>query len=314
MGRKRKGEPIDGWVVIDKPLGVSAAGAVNTVRRTLNAAKAGHAGTLDPLATGVLPIALGEATKTITYLVEATKGYRFTLRWGQATATDDAEGEVIEESDARPDEAAIEAALPRFIGTIDQIPPAYSAVKVEGKRAYAIARGAKARGGGEIPDLKPRPVRIDEISLIRVIDRDHAEFLVSCGKGTYMRALARDIARALGTVGHVVKLRRTRVGPFTEDQAISLEDFAALGHSAAASGHLLPVETVLDDIPALAMTESEVDRLRRGQPVPVIRTVNRERIRDLADGTILCAVKDGKLIAYTRLDGRLVHPVRVLNR
>jgi tRNA pseudouridine55 synthase len=309
MARKRKGEAIDGWVVIDKPLGVSAAQAVNTVRRTLNAAKAGHAGTLDPLATGVLPIALGEATKTVTYFVEATKGYRFTLRWGQATATDDAEGKVIEESDARPDAAAIEAVLPRFIGTVEQVPPAYSAVKVEGKRAYAIARG-----GGETPVLEPRPVRIDEITLARVIDRDRAEFLVSCGKGTYMRALARDIARALGTVGHVVKLRRTRVGPFTEDQAISLEDFAALGHSAAASGHLLPVETVLDDIPALAMTESEADRLRRGQPVPVIRTVNRERIRDLADGTILCAVQDGKLIAYTRLDGRMVHPVRVLNR
>jgi len=314
MARKRKGEAIDGWVVIDKPLGISAAGAVNKVRRTLNAAKAGHAGTLDPLATGILPIALGEATKTITYLVEATKGYRFTARWGQATATDDAEGEIVEESETRPDEAAIEAVLPRFTGTIEQVPPAYSAVKVESKRAYAIARGAKSRGEGETPVLEPRPVRIDEIALARVIDRDHAEFLVSCGKGTYMRALARDIARALGTVGHVVELRRTRVGPFTEDQAISLEDFAALGHSAAASGHLLPVETVLDDIPALAMTESEADRLRRGQPVPVIRTVNRERIRDLADGTILCAVQDGKLIAYTRLDGRMVHPVRVLNR
>lgn len=314
MGRRRKGEPVDGWVVIDKPAGVSAAQAVNTVRRSLNAAKAGHAGTLDPLATGVLPIALGEATKTITYLVEGAKGYRFTARWGQATATDDAEGEVIEESDVRPDAAAIEAVLPRFTGVIEQVPPAFSAVKIAGQRAYAIARRAKATGGGETPELKPRQVRIDEITLARVVDRDHAEFLVSCGKGTYMRALARDIARALGTVGHVAKLRRTRVGPFTEDQAISLEDFAALGHSAAASGHLLPVETVLDDIPALAMTESEADRLRRGQPVPVIRTVNRERIRDLADGTILCAVQDGKLIAYTRLDGRMVHPVRVLNR
>jgi len=309
MVRNRKGEAVDGWVVIDKPLGVSAAQAVNTVRRTLNAAKAGHAGTLDPLATGILPVALGEATKTVTYLVEAKKGYRFTLRWGRATATDDAEGETVAESEVRPDAAAIEAILPRFTGLIEQVPPSYSAVKIEGKRAYAIARG-----GGETPELKPRQVRVDEIRLARVIDPDHAEFLVSCGKGTYMRSLARDIARALGTVGHVAKLRRTRVGPFTEDQAISLEDFATLGHSAAASGHLLPVETVLDDIPALAMTESEADRLRRGQPVPVIRTVNRERIRDLADGTILCAVQNGKLIAYTRLDGRMVHPVRVLNR
>jgi tRNA pseudouridine55 synthase len=309
MARKRKGEPVDGWVVIDKPAGVSAASAVNTVRRSLNAAKAGHAGTLDPLATGVLPVALGEATKTITYLVEGEKGYRFTLRWGRATATDDTEGEVIEESDVRPDKAAVEAVLPRFTGTIEQVPPAFSAVKVAGRRAYAIARG-----GGETPELKPRQVRIDAITLARVLDRDHAEFLVSCGKGTYMRALARDIARALGTVGHVAALRRTRVGPFTEERAISLEDFATLGHSAAASGHLLPVETVLDDIPALAMTESEADRLRRGQPVPVIRSVNRERIRDLADGAIVCAVQNGKLIAYTRLDGRMVHPVRVLNR
>ena len=208
----------------------------------------------------------------------------------------------------RPDKAAIEAMLPSFIGTVTQVPPAFSAIKVEGRRAYAIARG-----GGETPVLEPRPVRIDAISLSRLIDRDHAEFLVTCGKGTYMRALARDIARALGTVGHVASLRRTRVGPFTEEQAISLEDFAALGHSAAASGHLLEVETVLDDIPALALTNSEADRLRRGQPVPVIRTANRERIRDLADATILCAVQDGKLIAYTRLDGRMVHPVRVLN-
>jgi len=308
MGRKRRGEAIDGWIIIDKPVGISAAGAVNTVRRTLNAAKAGHAGTLDPLATGVLPIALGEATKTITYLVDAEKGYRFTARWGRATATDDAEGEIVEESALRPDKAAVEAVLPSFTGTISQVPPVFSAIKVEGRRAYAIARG-----GGETPVLEARPVRIDAISLIRLIDRDHAEFLVTCGKGTYMRALARDIARALGTVGHVASLRRTRVGPFTEEQAISLEDFAALGHSAAASGHLLEVETVLDDIPALALTTSEADRLRRGQPVPVIRTANRERIRDLADGTILCAVQDGKLIAYTRLDGRMVHPVRVLN-
>lgn len=308
MGRRRRGEAIDGWVVIDKPAGISAAGAVNTVRRTLNAAKAGHAGTLDPLATGVLPIALGEATKTITYLVETEKGYRFTARWGRATATDDAEGEIVEESAVRPGKAAIEAVLPSFTGTISQVPPAFSAIKVDGRRAYAIARG-----GGATPVLEARPVRIDAISLIRLIDSDHAEFLVTCGKGTYMRALARDIARALGTVGHVASLRRTRVGPFTEEQAISLEDFAALGHSAATSGHLLEVETVLDDIPALALTTSEADRLRRGQPVPVIRTANRERIRDLADGTILCAVQDGKLIAYTRLDGRMVHPVRVLN-
>ena len=307
MARRRKGEPVDGWVVLDKPVGVSSAQAVSKVRRALNAQKAGHAGTLDPLATGVLPIALGEATKTVTCLVDAVKTYRFTVRWGIATATDDAEGEPVARSAARPDAAAIGAALGKLVGAIEQVPPAYSAVKVEGRRAYALARG------GAAPELKPRVVRIDEFVLARVIDADHAEFLVTSGKGAYMRALARDLARLLGTVGHVAALRRTRVGPFAEDQAISLEDFVGLGHSAAASGHLLDVETVLDDIPALAVTESEAGRLRRGQPVPVIRASNRERIQDLADGTVLCALSNGKLVAFTRLQGRQVHPVRVLN-
>ena len=307
MGRRRKGRQINGWVIVDKPAGVSSAHAVARVRRTLDAAKAGHAGTLDPLATGVLPVALGEATKTITYLLDAKKSYRFTLRWGIATATDDAEGAVIEESDGRPEAAAIRAALPAFTGRISQTPPAFSAVKIGGKRAYAIARA-----DGD-PKLQPRTVSIESIELAEVIDEDHARFLVTCGKGTYMRALARDLARALGTVGHVADLRRIAVGPFNEEMAISLEEFASLGHSAAASGHLLAVETVLDDIPALAVTESEAGRLRRGQPVPVIRSANQERIRDLVDGAVLCALSNGKLVAYTRLEGRQVHPVRVLN-
>ena len=307
MARRRKGEKIDGWVIIDKPKGGSSAQAVARVRGTLGAMKAGHAGTLDPLATGILPIALGEATKTITYLVDTAKSYRFTLRWGIATTTDDAEGEVCEESARRPDEAAIRAALPDFTGQIEQTPPAFSAIKVAGKRAYAIARA-----DGD-PKLDSRIVRIDRFELEEILDDDHAVFLVTCGKGAYMRALARDLARALGTVGHVADLRRTAVGPFHEDMAISLEDFTSLGHSEAALGHLLAVETVLDDIPALAVTESEAGRLRAGQPVPVIRSVNQERIRDLADGAVLCALSNGKLVAYTRLEGRQVHPVRVLN-
>ena len=307
MGRRRKGRPINGWVIIDKSLGVSSAHAVARVRRTLDAMKAGHAGTLDPLATGILPIALGEATKTITYLIDARKSYRFTLRWGIATKTDDGEGEVTERSDVRPDASAIRAALPGFVGDISQTPPAFSAVKIDGKRAYAIARA-----DGEVK-LEPRQVRVDSFALDKLVDEDHAVFLVTCGKGTYMRALARDLARALGTVGHVAELRRTAVGPFTEEMAISLEEFASLGHSEAALGHLLAVETVLDDIPALAVTESEAGRLRHGQPVPVIRSANQERIRDLADGAVLCALSDGKLVAYTRLEGRQVHPVRVLN-
>ncbi len=307
MGRRRKGQRINGWVIVDKPVGVSSAHAVARVRRTLDAMKAGHAGTLDPLATGVLPVALGEATKTITYLVDASKSYRFTLRWGIATKTDDAEGEIVERSDKRPDGSAIRAALAAFTGRISQTPPDFSAVKIDGKRAYAIARA-----DGEVK-LQPRIVRVDRFELDKVVDEDHARFLVTCGKGTYMRALARDLARALGTVGHVADLRRIAVGPFNEEMAISLEEFASLGHSEAALGHLLAVETVLDDIPALAVTESEAGRLRRGQPVPVIRSANQERIRDLADGAVLCALSDGKLVAYTRLEGRQVHPVRVLN-
>jgi tRNA pseudouridine55 synthase len=307
MARRRKGEAIDGWVVVDKPLGMSSAHAVTKVRRTLNAAKAGHAGTLDPLATGVLPVALGEATKTVTYLMDAEKAYRFTVRWGQATATDDAEGEIVAASDHRPDEAAIRAVLPEFTGAIEQTPPAFSAVKVEGERAYALARADRA------PEMLPRTVQIHALELEALPDRDHAVLVARCGKGAYMRALARDLARALGTVGHVAKLRRVAVGPFTETMAISLADFVALGHSAAALEHVLPVETVLDDIPALAVTESEADRLRRGQPVPVIRTANRDRIQGLADDTVLCALLGGKLIAFTRLKGRQVHPVRVLN-
>ncbi len=307
MGRRRKGRKINGWVILDKPVGISSAHAVARVRRTLDAAKAGHAGTLDPLASGVLPVALGEATKTITYLVDASKTYRFTVRWGIATATDDAEGAVVARSDGRPDGPAIRAALPAFTGEISQTPPAFSAIKIDGKRAYAIARA-----DGD-PKLQPRKVRIDRLELKEVVDEDHAIFLVTCGKGTYMRALARDLARALGTVGHVAELRRTAVGPFNEEMAISLEEFASLGHSEAALGHLLAVETVLDDIPALAVTESEASRLRAGQPVPVIRSANQERIRDLADGAVLCALSNGKLVAYTRLEGRQVHPVRVLN-
>ena len=307
MARRRKGRPVHGWVVLDKPAGVTSAQAVARVRRTLDAAKAGHAGTLDPLATGVLPIALGEATKATTYLVDAEKVYRFVVRWGLATATDDAEGDVTETSGARPDAAAIAAVLPRFVGAIEQVPPAFSAIKVDGERAYALARADRA------PELASRTVQVESIELCGRPDPDHAEFLVRCGKGTYIRALARDIAVALGTVGHVAGLRRTAVGPFTEAVAISLDDFEGLGGSAAASHHLLPVETVLDDIPALAVTESEAGRLRRGQPVPVIRKANRECIEALADGAVLSALHDRRLVAFVRLDGRMVHPVRVLN-
>ena len=305
---RRRGRPIHGWLIVDKPAGLSSAAVVARVRYLLDAAKAGHAGSLDPIATGILPVALGEATKTIAYVMDGTKRYRFTVRWGEARSTDDIEGEVVGESSVRPGEAEIKAALARFTGEILQVPPVYSAIKVEGRRSYDLARADMAH------ELEARTVRVDRFELVAMPDRDHAEFEVECGKGTYMRALARDLAEALGTVGHVAALRRTAVGPYGEGDAISLDKLGTLGHSAADSEYLLAVETALDDIPALVLTESEAGRLRHGQPVAVLRAANRDCIRDLANGDVLCALSGGKLVALTRLEGNQVFPVRVLNQ
>ncbi|HEX7005520.1 MAG TPA: tRNA pseudouridine(55) synthase TruB [Alphaproteobacteria bacterium] len=299
--------PVHGWIVLDKPAGPSSAKAVAAVRRILGAEKAGHAGTLDPLATGVLPIALGEATKAMPYLADAPKSYRFTVAWGEARDTDDAAGRIVVTGAARPSAEAIRAVLPAFVGTIEQVPPAYSALKVGGRRAYALARADRP------PKLAARPVRVDRLSLVAVPDPDHAVFEVRCGKGFYVRSLARDLAVALGTVGHVSALTRTAVGPFTLERAISLAKLERLGHSAAGSEYLFPVETALDDIPALALTESEADRLRRGLPVPIPRTARPESSRYLAEGAVVCAKSGGKVVAFTRVDGDLVRPVRVLN-
>ncbi len=307
MGRNRKGQLVNGWVVVDKPLGLTSTQVVGRVRRVFNARKVGHGGTLDPLATGLLPIALGEATKTVPYVMEGRKTYRFTLRWGQATTTDDTEGEVIATSDRRPAEAEIKAALPRFQGVIDQVPPNFSAIKVAGRRAYDRARAQ------EVFELDPRPVTIHRLELAAVEGPDRASFEVICGKGAYMRSLARDLGAALGCYAHVVALRRTAVGPFTQDHAISLESLEALGHSAAASGALLPIETALDDIPALALTEIEANRLRRGQAVSMLARVNRERIREFENGLIVFATTGGKPVALARYEAGDIHPVRVLN-
>ena len=302
---RRKGEAINGWLVLDKPLGVSSSRAVGRVRRALGAAKAGHGGTLDPLATGILPIALGEATKTVAWAMRGEKTYRFELRWGEATATDDAEGEVTATSPVRPSAAAIEAVLPRFRGLIIQRPPAFSALKVSGQRAYALARA-------ETPvDLAPRAVEIAALRLLRIIDPDTAELEARVGKGTYIRALGRDLAAALGTLGHIVALRRLAVGPFREDQAISLEILESLGHSAPAFGHLLPVETALDDIPALALTEAEADRLRHGASVPL--TASPGRLDPLQHGAIIRATACGKLVALVEIEAGALRPVRVMN-
>ena len=310
MSRARKGEKIDGWLVVDKPSGITSAGVVNRVKRLLNAAKAGHAGTLDPIATGVLPIALGEATKTAAYAVGGSKSYRFTVRWGERRATDDIEGEVTATSDKRPSEGEILAVLPGFHGTIEQVPPIYSAVKVAGQRSYELARA------GETPELEARRVLIDRFELVELVDRDRAIFEVTCGKGAYMRGLVRDLALALGTYGHIAALRRTSVGRFGEAGAISLDKLEALGHIAAALEHLLPVETALDDIPALALTEIEAKLLKSGRPVQVLRTADKALIDEMAEGDVVCAMAGGRPVALTRVGHNPVlqlRPVRVLN-
>ncbi len=254
---------INGWIILDKPLGLSSAQGVAAVKRILRGAgirpdRIGHGGTLDPLATGVLPIAIGEATKLAGRMLDASKGYDFTVQWGTATATEDAEGAVVATSDARPTDREIAAILPRFTGPIDQVPPAYSALKVDGQRAYALARA------GATVELATRHVTIHSLDL-RNTTPDSATFAASVSKGTYIRSLARDIAVALGTVGHVVMLRRTRAGPFSLERAITLDKFEALVQGAQLEQVLLPLMAGLDDIPALAIDPEQAAALRQGR-------------------------------------------------
>ena len=300
MSRRKTGDKVDGWVILDKPVGLGSTPAVSRVRRLFGAQKAGHGGTLDPLASGVLPIALGEATKTVPFVMDGRKEYRFTLRFGQARSTEDAEGEVTATSDARPSDAAIRCALAAFVGEVEQVPPAFSALKVDGKRAYDLARA------GQPVALKPRRVLIERLELLGRPDTDHADFVVSCGKGTYIRSLGRDLALSLGTVGYLSALRRTAVGPFREEAAISLPKLEALGHIPALLGALAPVATALDDIPALALTEAQADRLRQGQPVLLTRDAP-------PSGALLRAESGSRLVALVRSDGTSLKPVRVFN-
>jgi tRNA pseudouridine55 synthase len=297
VARKRRGDPVHGWVILDKPAGVTSTQAVGAARRACNAAKAGHAGTLDPLATGILPIALGEATKVVSLAMDQAKAYRFTVKWGEERATDDTEGEITARSDSRPGEADIRAALAGFTGMIEQVPPTYSAIKVSGERAYDLARD------GRPPELTARRVRIDALTLTDIPDGDHACFELACGKGTYVRSLARDIGRQLGCLGHVTQLRRTRVGPFRESDAISLDKVEELGHKGALVETLLPVETALVDIPALVVTGSEANRLKCGQAI---------RVPNNVEGTVY-AMADSRLIALARAESGEVRPVRVFN-
>jgi tRNA pseudouridine55 synthase len=308
MGKKHKGHPVHGWLVIDKPQGMTSTDVVTAVRRALDAQKAGHGGTLDPIATGILPVALGEATKTIPFLVDSPKAYRFTARWGEARTTDDVEGAVCGVSAARPDAEAIRAALSLFTGLITQVPPAFSAVRVDGARAYDLARE------GEAVTLKARKVEVYRFALLDVPDNDHALFEVECGKGMYVRALVRDLAIHLGTLGHVSALRRTRVGPFGEAEAIPLDNLLSLGHDAAAK-RLLAVETPLDDIPAVPVTAGDAGRLRSGQAIHLRAGMPVPPPAPGADeaAAVLCTLGRGRPVALCAYEAGLLRPVRVFN-
>lgn len=305
MARRKKGDKIDGWICLDKPEGMTSTQALGKVRWLLNAQKAGHGGTLDPLATGILPIALGEATKTIPYCQDHLKTYSFTIVWGEERSTDDAEGEVTATSAVRPAEDAIRKILPQFTGEIEQVPPRFSAIKIDGQRAYDLARE------GEELELESRLVYIEKLKLCKN-NNESAQFTCLCGKGTYMRSLGRDIARALGTVGHITNLRREAVGPFTLENAISLAKLEGTGHSA-----LLPVETVLGDIPALALNEREAAQLKSGQRVSFIARPDMERLHragiDTEHPVTALALLNGKPVALVDVDGIEVSPRRVLN-
>ena len=305
MARRKKGDRVNGWIILDKRLTMTSTQAVGAVRRLFNAQKAGHGGTLDPLATGLLPIALGEATKTVPFIMDSTKTYRFTVEWGGETNTDDAEGEITQTSDKRPDEAAIRQLLPNFTGLISQVPPQFSALKVDGARAYDLARD------GETVELASREITVDKFDLIEQPDADHAVFEAVCGKGTYVRALARDMGRELGCYGHVSELRRTQVGPFNEDDMILLDQLDELRHNGAGQEamykYLLPLETALDDIPALAVSGEDAARLRNGQAVIV-----RGRDAPILQGTILVENR-GDPVALAEMDQGALQPKRVFN-
>jgi len=303
---RRDKRDVHGWIVLDKPVGMTSTHAVAVIKRLFAARRAGHAGTLDPLASGGLPVALGEATKTVPFVMDGRKRYRFTVRWGEERDTDDSEGRVVATSDTRPTEDAIRALLPRFTGLIEQVPPRFSAIKIQGERAYDLARE------GEALDLKPRPVEIFELTLVNQQDSAHSVFEAECGKGTYVRSLARDIGRLLGCFGHVSALRRTRCGPFDERDMIPLEQLEALCNRAASgegslADALLPVETALDDIPALAVTRADAARLHRGQAVLL-----RGRDAPNTSGTVYVTV-GGRLLALTEIGNGELIPKRVFN-
>lgn len=297
MGRKKKGIPIHGWLIIDKPLEISSNNVVGKARWLTKAQKVGHGGTLDPLASGVLPLAFGEATKTVSFVMDGTKTYRFEVTWGETRTTDDAEGEISATCEKRPSKAEIEAILPTFLGAIEQIPPKFSAIKINGQRAYKLARA------DEDIEMTARTVQIDRLELIDMPDANRAVFEVDCGKGTYVRSLGRDIAAKLDTLGYISVLRRTKVGPFDEKSAISLDFLEEIVHSDALSESLLAIETVLDDISALALSEEEARKIRQGMPLH----------RDLDNTATLRLMYEDKLLALAKIEDGFVRPFRVFN-
>ena len=308
MGRRKKGEIVNGWVCLDKPFGMGSTEAVSKIRRLFDAQKAGHAGTLDPLASGILPIALGEATKTVPFMMEAQKVYRFTINWGISTDSLDREGEITGRSDVRPDVGAVRAALGAFIGEIDQVPPQFSAIKVDGQRAYDLARE------GTDFELASRRVMIHEAAVSDAPDADHVELTIRTGKGVYVRSLARELAAVLGAEGHVSALRRERVGPFSTENAVSLDFLTDLVHRDAASEGLLPVATALDDIPELAVTDQDAFSLRQGRPIVLLpRQVETLKGR-LRDGSRTVSAFQGQtLVALGQLRAGRLEPDRVFN-
>ncbi|MBM1632647.1 tRNA pseudouridine(55) synthase TruB [Sulfitobacter mediterraneus] len=300
MARKRKGRDISGWLVVDKPAGPTSTAVVNKVRWALDAKKAGHAGTLDPDATGVLAVALGEATKTVPYITDALKAYEFTVTLGAATNTDDAEGEVLKTSDIRPDDAAIKEALGRFIGDIEQVPPQFSAVKIDGERAYKRARD------GEEMDLAARPLFVESLLLIDRPDPDHVTLEMVCGKGGYVRSIARDLGEALGCYGHVRELRRIWSGPFEAAKGMTIEQIEEMARTPELDDHLLPLEEGLCDLPEVKASAEGATRLRNGNPGMVIA-------HDVEYGDECWASYEGKAVAVGRFKSGELHPSRVFN-
>lgn len=308
MGRRKKGAVVNGWVCLDKPLEMGSTEAVSKVRRLFDAQKAGHAGTLDPLASGILPIALGEATKTVPFMMEAQKVYRFTVNWGVSTDSLDREGEIVARSDVRPDVEAVRAALAGFVGEIDQVPPQFSAIKVDGQRAYDLARDGTAF------ELAARRVTIHEAAVTDAPDADHVEITMRTGKGVYVRSLARDLAVTLGAEGHVSALRRERVGPFSTENAVSLDFLTDLVHRDAASEGLLPVATALDDIPELAVTDQDAFSLRQGRPIVLLpRQVETLKSRLREGSRTVSAFQGQTLVALGQLRAGRLEPDRVFN-